>query len=363
MSRPLDKWDVIIIGGASAGLSSALYASRQGLNTLLITKDIGGQALLTNEIENYPAFDHIGGYELMTKFESQARNFGTKFAYEEVTSIIEHKQEEQEQEENNNKSAKNYFKIITGNNNEYLASAVILAFGKTPRDLNVPGEQQFKGKGVSYCAVCDGPLFKQKRVAVVDIGDPSLDAALFLKSIASKVYIIHQTNTPIGTEETIRLLQHEKNVSFMPNSIVKAINGTSKVESLTVIDAKTKSASSSSSPSSESKLDIDGVFVETGYIAKTDFVKGLVQLNNSNEIIVDKYCATSRQGIFAAGDVTDVPYKQAMISAGQGSIAALSAYNYIQKLKGGKSSPIKADWKSSKSSDVYPLDSKAVKKD
>jgi thioredoxin reductase (NADPH) len=143
----------------------------------------------------------------------------------------------------------------------------------------------------------------------------------------------------------------KENVSFMPNSIVKAINGTSKVESLTITNAKTtKSASSLSSSPSESKLNIDAVFVEMGYIAKSDFVKDLVQLNNSNEIIVDKYCATSRQGIFAAGDVTDVPYKQAVISAGQGSIAALSAYNYIQKLKGGKSPPIKADWKSSTSS-------------
>jgi thioredoxin reductase (NADPH) len=134
----------------------------------------------------------------------------------------------------------------------------------------------------------------------------------------------------------------------MPNSIVKAINGTSKVDSLTITNTKTtKSASSASS--SEFKLDIDGVFVEMGYIAKTDFVKDLVELNSSNEIIVNKYCATSKQGIFAAGDVTDVPYKQAVISAGQGSIAALSAYNYIQKLKGGKSPPIKADWKSSKS--------------
>jgi thioredoxin reductase (NADPH) len=343
MSPSLEQWDVIIIGGASAGLSAALYASRQGLNTILITKDIGGQALLTNDIENYPAFDHIGGYELMTKFETQARNCGTKFAYEEVTSIVEDRQ--QKEEEKNRKTIKN-FKIKTNANNEYLASAVILAFGKTPRDLNVPGEQQLKGKGVSYCAVCDGPLFKQKTVAVVGIGDPSLDAALFLKGIASKVYIIHQTNTPLGTEETIRLLQHEDNVSFMPNSIVKAINGTSKVESLTITDAK---AIKSTSSSSGSKIDVEGVFVEIGYIAKTDFVKDLVQLNNNNEIIVDKYCATSRPGIFAAGDVTDVPYKQAVISAGQGSIAALSAYNYIQKLKGGKSPPIKADWKSSTS--------------
>ena len=155
----------------------------------------------------------------------------------------------------------------------------------------------------------------------------------------------------------------------MPNSIVKAIKGTSKVESLIVTDAKTiklaSSSSSQSSPSvsSEPKPDIDGVFVEMGYIAKTDFIKDLVQLNNSNEIIVDKYCATSTHGIFAAGDVTDVPYKQAMISAGQGSIAALSAYNYIQKLKGGKSSPIRADWKSSKPSGEHPVGSKTVKND
>jgi thioredoxin reductase (NADPH) len=344
MPPSLEQWDVIVIGGASAGLSAALYASRQGLNTLLITKDIGGQALLTNDIENYPAFDHIGGYELMTKFQEQARSFGTEFAYEEVTSIVEDRQEE-----DNNKPTKN-FKIITSVNNEYFASAIIVAFGKTPRDLNVPGEQQFKGKGVSYCAVCDGPLFKQKTVAVVGVGDLSLDAALLLKEIASKVYIIHQTNTPVGTEENIRLLQEdEDNVSFISNSFVKAINGTSKVESLTLIEAKAKPSSSSSSLPSQSNLDIDGVFVEMGYIAKTDFVKDLVQLNNSNEIIVDKYCATSRPGIFAAGDVTDVPYKQAVISAGQGSIAALSAYNYIQKVKGGKSPPIKADWKSSAS--------------
>src|SRR5919197_5049524 len=155
MQPSLQQCDLIIIGGASAGLSAALYASRQGLNTLVITKDIGGQALLTNDIENYPAFDHIGGYDLMTKFEAQARSFGTKFVYEEVASIVEDGQ----QQEENNKPTKN-FKITTSGNNEYLAPAIIFAFGKTPRDLNIHGEQQLKGKGVCYCAVCDGPLFK-----------------------------------------------------------------------------------------------------------------------------------------------------------------------------------------------------------
>jgi thioredoxin reductase (NADPH) len=318
-------YDVIIVGGASAGLTAAMYASRQGLKTLVITKDIGGQALLTNDIENYPPFEHIGGFELMQKFEQQARNFGAEFAYEEVRSIT--------------KDKPSYFMIKTNNsNNEYSCRALILAFGKTPRDLNVPGEKELKGRGVSFCAVCDGPFFKKKKVAIVGPGDPALEAALYLKELASQLYIIHRTERPVGSEEAIDLLQNKHNnnrISFISNSIVKAINGNSKVESLTLYNSKTKS---------ESKLDVDGIFVEMGYVARTDIVKDLVQLDDNKEIIVDKYCGTSTKGIFAAGDVTDVPYKQAIISAGQGAIAALSAYNYIQKMKGKPA--IKADWKS-----------------
>src|SRR5919107_38652 len=307
-----------------------MYASRQGLKTLVITKDIGGQALLTNAIENYPPFEHIGGFELMQKFEQQARNFGAEFAYEEVLSIIEDKQ--------------GGFIIKTNNNdNEHFGRALILAFGKTPRDLNVKGEKELGGKGVSYCAVCDGPFFKNKKVAIVGPGDQALEAALYLKELASQLYIIHRTDKPVGSEESIDLLQNKdnnnnnKNISFISNSIVRTINGNSKVESLTLYDSKTKS---------ESKLDVDGIFVEMGYIAKTDIVKDLVKLNGSKEIIVDKYCSTSSKGIFAAGDVTDVPYKQAIISAGQGAIAALSAYNYIQKLEGKPT--VRTDWKSIK---------------
>ena len=317
-------YHVIVIGGASAGLTAAMYTSRQGLKTLVITKDIGGQALLTNDIENYPAFEHIGGFELMSKFEQHAKSFGTEFVYEEVSSIVE--------------DEPSCFTIKTINNNEYSGCVIILAFGKTPRDLNVPGEKELKGRGVSYCAVCDGPFFKNKTVAVVGAGDPALEAAIYLKELASKLYIIHRTDTPVGSEETINLLRHNQktNISFTPNSVVKMINGNSnKVESLTIYNSKTKL---------ESKLDVDGVFVEMGYIAKTDIVKDLVQLNGNKEIIVDKYCATSNEGIFAAGDVTDVPYKQAIVSAGQGAIAALSAYNYIQKLEGKPT--VKTDWKS-----------------
>jgi thioredoxin reductase (NADPH) len=313
-------YDVVIIGGASAGLTAAMYTSRQGLRTLVITKDIGGQAILTNDIENFPGFGHIGGFDLMSKFEKQAKVFGAEFAYEEVVSVIE--------------DEPSCITIKTANNNEYSCCVLILAFGKTPRDLNVPGEKELKGRGVSYCAVCDGPFFKNKTVAVVGAGEHALEAAVYLKELASRVYIVHRTDKPIGSEETINSLD-QSNVSFVASSVVKAINGDSTVESLVIDNSKTKS---------ESKLDIDGVFVEMGYVAKTDIVKDIVQLNANKEIIVDKYCATSTEGIFAAGDVTDVPYKQAIISAGQGATAALSAYNYIQRLKGRPN--VKYDWKS-----------------
>lgn len=313
-------YDVVIIGGASAGLTAAMYTSRQGLRTLVITKDIGGQAILTNDIENFPGFGHIGGFDLMSKFEKQARTFGAEFAYEEVVSVIEDEPA--------------CITIKTANNNEYSCCVLILAFGKTPRDLNVPGEQELKGRGVSYCAVCDGPFFKNKTVAVVGAGEHALEAAVYLKELASRVYIVHRTDKPIGSEETINSL-NQSNVSFVASSIVKAIEGDSRVESLVIDNSKTKS---------ESKLDIDGVFVEMGYVAKTEIVRDIVQLNASKEIIVDKHCATSTEGIFAAGDVTDVPYKQAIISAGQGATAALSAYNYIQRLKGRPN--VRYDWKS-----------------
>ena len=319
------SYDVLVVGGASVGLTAAMYASRQSLKTLVITKDIGGQALLTNAIENYPPFEHIGGFELMQKFEQQARNFGAEFAYEEVLSITHHEG--------------GGFIIKTNNKDkEYSGYVLILAFGKTPRDLNVKGEKELNGRGVSYCAVCDGPFFKNKKVAIVGAGDPALEAALYLKELASQLYIVQSTDKPVGSEESIDLLQNKDNnhkISFISNSIVKSINGNSKVESLTLYNSKTKS---------ESKLDVDGIFVEMGYVARTDIVKDLVKLNDNKEIIVDKYCGTSAKGIFAAGDVTDVPYKQAIISAGQGAIAALSAYNYIQRLKGKPA--IKADWKS-----------------
>src|SRR5919108_236920 len=296
-----------------------MYISRQGLKALVITKDIGGQALLTDRIENYPGYEQIGGLDLMTKFEAQAKLYGAEFAYDEVTKIVG--------EEPSCFMVKTY-------SSEYRACAIILAFGKTPRDLGVPGEQELKSKGVSYCAICDGPFFKGKTVAVTGAGDPALDAALYLKNLVSKLYVIHRTDRMIGDEETLTLLTKSPNVEFVGNSRVKALKGADRLTKIVIEDVNTKG---------EQELVADGLFVEMGYVAKTGLVKDLVQVNGIGEIVTDKEGKTSHLGIFAAGDVTDTPYKQPIISAGQRSAATLSAYNYIQRLKGGPA--LKVDWK------------------
>ena len=188
------QYDVIIVGGASAGLSAALYTSRQNLRTLVVTKDIGGQALLTDSVQNYPGFKNIGGFELLTKFQEQATLYGTEFLYDEVLNISKN---------DDGFLVKSYSQEIT-------SEVLILAFGKTPRDLGVPGENEFKGKGVSYCAVCDGPLFKSKKVAVVGNGDNAIEAASYLSSLVSNLYIIQSGDKPRGDEETLNALKSMK---------------------------------------------------------------------------------------------------------------------------------------------------------
>jgi len=312
-------FDVIVVGAASAGLTAALYAARQNLRTLVITKDVGGQALLTDHIENYPGFDAISGFDLMTKFEQQAKTFGAQFVYDEVNSI--------------NEREGICFTLKTTNAN-YDTCAVILAFGKTPRDLGVPGEEKLKGKGVSYCAVCDGPLFKGKTVAVTGSGDQALDATMLLSNLVTKAYFVHTWENPLGDQETMTRLRNKKNVEFVPFSRVTDILGEGKLTAIRIEDTRSKEGK---------EMLVDGLFVEMGYVAKTDFLKDLVRLNDRKEIEVNKECATSHDGIFAAGDITDVPFKQAVISAGQGAIAALAAYNHVQRMRGG--STVRADWK------------------
>lgn len=318
-----DVYDVIVVGGSSAGLTAATYATRQGLKTLVITKDIGGQMLLTNDIQNFPGYGSISGFELSSKLKEQAESYGAEFVYDEVTGIMESEE-----------CPGLCFSVLT-TGGKYDGTAVILAFGKTPKNLEVPGEKELNGRGVSYCAICDGPLFKGKTVAVVGSGDQALEAANYLAGVAKSVYLVHRYDKPIGSEEYVSQVLSLPNVKALPSSRVKALKGTSKLESVVLEDTNTGQTA---------ELPSDGIFIEIGYVAKTEPVRQLVRLNAKGEVEVDREGRTSNPGVFAAGDVTDSPYKQAVISAAQGSIAALSAYNHIQKTRG--KSAARADWRS-----------------
>ena len=320
-----DLYDVIVVGGSAAGLTAALYSARQGLRTLVVTKDIGGQMLLTNEIQNYPGYESIGGFELSSKFKEQAQLYGAEFTFEEVTGI----------EESGECPGLCFSVNTTGN--QYHGTAVILAFGKTPKNLNVPGEKELNGRGVSYCAVCDGPLFKGKTVAVVGTGDQALEAVNYLANLAELVYLVHQYDRPIGSEEYISQVLSLPNVKTMPNSRVSELRGDSRLESVILEEVGSRRAT---------EITVGGIFVEIGYVARTDFIEQFVRLNLKGEVEVDRYGATSRPGVFAAGDVTDNQFKQAVISSSQGATAALSAYNYIQSMKGR--SAARADWRTIK---------------
>jgi len=318
-------YDVVVVGGSAAGLAAALYSARQGLKTLVLTKDVGGQMLLTDEIQNYPGFVSIGGFELSGKFKEQAELYGAEFVYDETVGLEQH-----------GECPGLCFRVKTAGG-EFHGTAVILAFGKTPKDLGVPGEERLKGKGVSYCAICDGPLFKGKTVAVVGTGDQALEAVNYLANIASRIYLIHNYDRPIGSEELIDQVVNLRNVETMPNCRVTGLKGDSRLEKVEVVNTET---------GERGEVDVDGIFVEMGYVAKTDWLKDFVRLTAKGQVEVDRECRTSRPGIFAAGDAADNAYSQAIISAGQGSVAALSAYNYVQRLRG--KGAVRVDWRSVK---------------
>jgi len=304
-------YDLAIIGGGAAGLTAAIYARRRELKTILITIDIGGQTNFAGVIENYPGFDNINGMELMKKFYEKAQKLNTEIVFDEVKKI------EKKKEVFEIKLTKGFIK----------ARAIVLAIGKKPRKLEVKGEDEFFGKGVSICAICDGPLYKNKVVAVVGGGNSAVDSALYLSEIAKKVYLIHRRNVFVADESSLNKLKSKKNVEFVLNAVVKEIKGDKAVKSL-VIEQDNK----------QKEIYVDGVFVEIGFEAKTEWLKGFVELDEKGQIIIDNLCKTSIPGVFAAGDCTNLPFKQIVISAAQGAIAALSAYQYLKKERG-------VDWK------------------
>jgi thioredoxin reductase (NADPH) len=310
------EYDCIIIGAGAAGLTAAIYAARRTLKTVVLTKDLGGQASIAGLVENYPGLGKETGLNIMERFKKQAEEYGAEIVYREVNQI--------------GKKGDQFF--VKTADNEFSSKVIILAFGLTPRDVNVPGESEFKKKGVSYCSTCDGPLFKDKTVAVVGGGNSALDSAELLSKIAKQVYLIHRGDEFRGEKIVLSKLKERDNVLMLMNTEIAEISGGGIVKAIKVINNQTSEAM---------EIKCDGVFVEVGYIAKTEIVKDLVERNERTQIKINSNCETSCPGVFAAGDVTDITYKQIVISAGEGAKAALQAYKFLQH-KAGKT--VGVDW-------------------
>lgn len=309
-------YDVVIVGAGPAGLTAAIYTSRRAMKTLVISKDVGGQISLTDDVENYPGFESIEGLALAQKFQQQAAKTGAEFLFEEVCHV--------------EKIADKNFIIETGSKKQIKAKTIILAFGLTPRNLDVPGEKELSGRGVTYCATCDGPLYKGKNVVVVGGGNAALDAAEYMSKLATKVYLIVRKDKFRGEQILADQVLATENIEVVFNAATTAIKGQNKVESLLyqTDDGQNK------------EIQVDGIFIEIGHLATTKWLANLgLNLTERGEIKITEDNETNIAGIFAAGDITEITYKQAVISAGEGCKAALQAYRHLQGDK-----PMTPDW-------------------
>lgn len=299
--------DIAIIGGGPAGLSAAIYAARKNLDVIVISKDIGGQAVQSSDVENYLGYHLITGAELIKKFEEHLKDYKIEIISDGVTSI---------------KKSGKFFKIA--GKKSYNAKSIIIASGKIPRRLGVSGEKEYLGKGVTYCATCDAPLFAGKTVVVAGGGNSALDAAIQLMKIAKKIYLININEQLAGDEIMKSKVTKATNVEVMNSTKIIGIKGKKFVDSVIIEKGKKKI------------LPVDGIFVEIGSIPSVDFAD-IVEKNERNEIKIHRTTEqmdenmTNIPGIFAAGDVTDIPEKQIIVAAGEGAKAAMAASYYLAK--------------------------------
>lgn len=303
-----DNEKVIVLGAGPAGLSAALYAARAELSPLVLTGlQPGGQAALTHTIENYPGFpDGVGGSELGDLFQKQAERFGARMEYDSVTAVD---------------FSNRPFKISTYSK-EILADSVIIATGASPVKLNVPGEDTLLGKGVSYCATCDGWFFKEKRVAVVGGGDSALEEALFLTRYASEVTIIHRRDAFRAGALLQKRMHDNPKIKLVLDSVVKEIKGSGKVENLLISNVKT---------GKDSVLETDGIFIFIGHTPNNELYKGQLDMDERGFIKVDSKMHTSVEGVFASGEAADSDFKQVITSAGMGAAAAIEAGRFLSE--------------------------------
>lgn len=318
-------YDVIILGGGPAGVAAGVYAARKRLKTLLVTEEFGGQSLVSDDIENWIGEKHLSGVELAKKLEGHIRNYEDVVDIKTGEKAVEVKKIACESGERLCD-----FQILTNKKGDYKGKTVILAVGSRRKRLNIPGEEKFEGKGVSFCATCDAPLFRDKKVAVVGGGNAGLEATVDLLPYAKEIYVLEKGDFLKGDPITREKVKSEEKIDIIFNATVKEVLGDVMVEGL-LYENKNKE---------EKKLEVRGVFVEIGSIPNSELVKDLVEVDESGQVKINsKHAATSQEGIFAAGDVTDDPYKQNNISAGDGIKAALAAYHYIQNVR--KTSPAK----------------------
>lgn len=296
--------DLIIIGAGPAGITAGVYAARKKMKVLVISKDIGGQAAWSGDIENYTGYQFISGPELAAKFEEHMRKYDIEL--KENEGGIDLKKEGE-------------IITVTTDKGKYEARTTIIASGKRTRELNVPGENEFKNKGLTYCATCDAPLFSGRDVAVIGGGNSALDATLQLMHIAKHIYLINITPALGGDAIMREKVQESEMVTVLNNAHVSAIIGDKMVNAIKV-----------KKEGKEESLNVGGIFVEIGLIPNSEFAKD-IEKNQLGEIIVNNRNETNIPGVFAAGDVTDVPEKQIIIAAGEGSKACLSAFRYLSE--------------------------------
>lgn len=296
--------DIIIIGGGPAGMTAALYAGRAELNALMIEKDYqGGQMVTTNEVENYPGIIDITGPDLSNVMYEHAKKFGTEMIFEEVLDI---------QVDGDIK------KVIT-NKKTYETKVVILSMGAKPRNLGVAREKELGGRGISYCAICDGGFYRNKVVAVVGGGDTALEDALYLSRLAKKVFLIHRRDSFRGNKSLQKKI-FESNIEIVWDSTVTELYGDNKLTGIQIENLK---------DNSKKDLEVDGLFVAVGSYPMSDLVKDLVELNPQGYIVADEDCATSVDGIFAVGDIRTKHLRQVITAASDGAVSVYESEKYL----------------------------------
>lgn len=301
-------YDLLILGGGPAAMTAAVYAARKLMKIAILTVDFGGQVGTTSTIENYLGFQAISGEELVAKFKQQMEQFEIPIRQGEKVAKVE--------------KADDGFKVRLANGTKYFGRTVVVATGKRSRSLNVPGEKKFAGKGVAYCSTCDAPFFKDRSVVVAGGGNSGFTAALDLLKVTPKVAMVNFNPGWQGDEVLVQSVKKSPDVNLYDNTEIVAIEGESK---MTGVRIKNRDSGE------EKILPADGIFIEIGLLPNSDPVIDLVKTNPWKEVIVDCNCRTSVEGVFGAGDVSTVPFKQIVISAGEGAKAALAAYEFLTK--------------------------------